>query len=113
MHDHGRLHPHHRDERVAPLGARRRATALAVLCLCALTAGLDMTITNVALPFIARDLDAPTNELQWTVDAYNIVLAGTLVPMVGVQAPVIVHAPTLSRPRRQGHGAPARIRDPA
>jgi EmrB/QacA subfamily drug resistance transporter len=58
---------------------RRRATALAVLCLCALTAGLDMTITNVALPFIARDLDAPTNELQWTVDAYNIVLAGTLV----------------------------------
>jgi EmrB/QacA subfamily drug resistance transporter len=61
------------------MGARRRATALAVLCLCALTAGLDMTITNVALPFIARDLDAPTNELQWTVDAYNIVLAGTLV----------------------------------
>jgi MFS family permease len=61
------------------MGARRRATALAVLCLCALTAGLDMTITNVALPFIARDLDAPTNELQWTVDAYNIVLAGALV----------------------------------
>jgi EmrB/QacA subfamily drug resistance transporter len=61
------------------MGARRRATALAVLCLCALTAGLDMTITNVALPFIARDLDAPTNELQWTVDAYNIVLAGMLV----------------------------------
>ncbi len=79
MHDHGRLHPHHRDEPVAPLGARRRATALAVLCLCALTAGLDMTITNVALPFIARDLDAPTNELQWTVNAYNIVLASMLV----------------------------------
>ncbi|MGE0027745.1 MAG: MFS transporter [Thermoleophilia bacterium] len=79
MHDHGRLHHHHRDEPVPRIGARRRATALAVLCLCALTAGLDMTITNVALPFIARDLDAPTNELQWTVDAYNIVLAGTLV----------------------------------
>ncbi len=79
MHDHGRLHHHHRDEAVPQIGARRRATALAVLCLCALTAGLDMTITNVALPFIARDLDAPTNELQWTVDAYNIVLAGTLV----------------------------------
>ena len=38
-----------------------------------------MTITNVALPFIARDLNAPTNELQWTVYAYNIVLAGVLV----------------------------------
>jgi EmrB/QacA subfamily drug resistance transporter len=79
VHDHGRLHPHHRDERRSPPRAGRRATALAILCLCALTAGVDMTITNVALPSIARDLDAPTNELQWIVDAYNIVLAGTLV----------------------------------
>jgi EmrB/QacA subfamily drug resistance transporter len=33
----------------------------------------------VALPSIGRALDAPTNELQWTIDAYNIVLAGLLV----------------------------------
>ncbi len=38
-----------------------------------------MTITNVALPFIGHALEAPTDELQWTVDAYNIVLAGLLV----------------------------------
>lgn len=56
-----------------------RTVALVVLCGCALVAGVDMTITNVALPFIGRALDAPTNELQWTVDAYNIVLAGLLV----------------------------------
>lgn len=79
MHDHGRLHMHHHEVSASPMSPARRATALAILCLCALTAGLDMTITNVALPFIARDLDAPTNELQWTVDAYNIVLAGVLV----------------------------------
>jgi DHA2 family multidrug resistance protein-like MFS transporter len=80
VHDHGRLHPAHRDhETVAPVEGARRTVALAVLCLCALTAGVDMTITNVALPFIGRSLDAPTNELQWTVDAYNIVLAGLLV----------------------------------
>ncbi len=38
-----------------------------------------MTITNVALPFIGHALEAPTDELQWTVDAYNIVVAGLLV----------------------------------
>ena len=79
MHDHGRLHSHH-DEPVTvqPIG-RRRSIALGILCLCALTAGLDMTIANVALPSIGRALDAPTNELQWTIDSYNIVLAGMLV----------------------------------
>jgi EmrB/QacA subfamily drug resistance transporter len=78
VHDHGRLHPHHREPAAAPY-AGRRTLALGILCLCALTAGIDLTITNVALPAIGRALDAPTNELQWTVDAYNIVLAGMLV----------------------------------
>jgi DHA2 family multidrug resistance protein-like MFS transporter len=78
--DLGRLHPHHpHDPDVVPASSRARTIALATLCLCALTAGVDMTITNVALPFIGRSLDAPTNELQWTVDAYNIVMAGLLV----------------------------------
>jgi len=53
--------------------------ALGILCLCSLTAGVDLTITNVALPAIGKALDAGTNELQWTIDAYNIVLAGMLV----------------------------------
>jgi len=58
---------------------RSRTIALWILCLCALTTGIDMTITNVALPFIGTALDASINELQWTVDAYNIMLAGLLV----------------------------------
>jgi MFS transporter, DHA2 family, multidrug resistance protein len=78
--DHGRLHRHHHEPPTdTAIGGRSRAVALAVLCLCALTTAVDMTITNVALPFIGHDLDAPTNELQWVVDAYNIVLAGLLV----------------------------------
>jgi MFS family permease len=78
--DHGRLHPHHRAQPLdVPLTETQRVIALGILCLCALTTGIDMTITNVALPFIGRALDAPTNELQWTVDAYNITLAGLLV----------------------------------
>ncbi len=79
MHDHGRLHAHHHEPLAAQPSGRQRSLALGILCLCALTAGLDMTITNVAVPSIGRALDAPINELQWTIDAYNIVLAGMLV----------------------------------
>jgi DHA2 family multidrug resistance protein-like MFS transporter len=63
----------------AVTSARARRVALVVLCLCALTTGLDMTIVNLALPFISRELDASISELQWVIDAYNIVLAGLLV----------------------------------
>jgi EmrB/QacA subfamily drug resistance transporter len=81
-HDASRLHPHHADEPpvdgTAPSG-RARTIALAVLCLCALTTAVDITITNVALPFIGHELDATTSDLQWVIDSYNIVLAGLLV----------------------------------
>ncbi|MGY1619628.1 MFS transporter [Geodermatophilus sp. SYSU D00691] len=79
MHGHGRLHPDHREPEGTSISPGRRSVALGILCLCALTAGVDLTITNVALPAIGRALDAGTDELQWTVDAYNIVLAGMLV----------------------------------
>ena len=80
MDHHGRLHHSHREPPPnPPITGRRRTVALSILCFCAFTTGIDLTITNIALPFIGRALDAPTNELQWTVDAYNIVLAGLLV----------------------------------
>jgi EmrB/QacA subfamily drug resistance transporter len=78
VHDASRLHPSHEDD-VIRLEPRRRAIALSVLCLCALTTAIDITITNVALPFIGQDLDASVAGLQLVVDAYNIVLAGLLV----------------------------------
>jgi EmrB/QacA subfamily drug resistance transporter len=78
LHDAARLHRHHREPRTVT-GARRRTVALVVLCLCALTTGVDVTITNVALPSIGEELGAGTNGLQWVVDSYNIVLAGLLV----------------------------------
>jgi MFS transporter, DHA2 family, multidrug resistance protein len=79
VHDHGRLHHKHREPGGTAVSARGRSVALGVLCLCSLTAGVDLTITNVALPAIGKAFDAGTNELQWTIDAYNIVLAGMLV----------------------------------
>ena len=40
---------------------------------------LDSTVINVALPDIARDLDATTAGLQWVVNAYLLVLASFVV----------------------------------
>jgi DHA2 family multidrug resistance protein-like MFS transporter len=78
--DQGRLHPHHREPpTTSSIAGRQRTVALVILCGCGLIAGVDMTITNVALPFIGRALNAHTNQLQWTVDAFNIVIAGLLV----------------------------------
>jgi EmrB/QacA subfamily drug resistance transporter len=44
-----------------------------------LIVGLDNTIVNVALPSIAHDLHAPITGLQWTIDAYTLVLASLLM----------------------------------
>jgi EmrB/QacA subfamily drug resistance transporter len=44
-----------------------------------LVVGMDNTIVNVALPAIRRDLHASLSGLQWTVDAYLLVLASLLM----------------------------------
>lgn len=40
---------------------------------------LDNTIVNVALPTLQEDLDATTSQLQWVVDAYSVLFAGSLL----------------------------------
>jgi EmrB/QacA subfamily drug resistance transporter len=40
---------------------------------------LDVTVVNVALPEIQRDLDAGFTELQWVIDAYALTLAAALL----------------------------------
>ena len=44
-----------------------------------LIVGLDNTIVNVALPSIRRELGASVSNLQWTIDAYTLVLASFLM----------------------------------
>ncbi|GAA2350667.1 MFS transporter [Dactylosporangium salmoneum] len=44
-----------------------------------LIVGLDNTIVNIAVPAIGHDLDAPLSGLQWTIDAYTLVLASLLL----------------------------------
>lgn len=44
-----------------------------------LIVSLDNTVLNVALPAMERDLHADTSGLQWTIDAYTLVLASLLM----------------------------------
>jgi EmrB/QacA subfamily drug resistance transporter len=57
----------------------RRMLILAICCLSLLIVGLDATIVNVALPSIQRDLHTSVSGLQWTIDAYTLVLASFLL----------------------------------
>jgi len=61
------------------LSYRRRMLVLATCCLSLLIVGLDSTIVNVALPSIQLELHAPVSGLQWTIDAYTLVLASFLM----------------------------------
>jgi EmrB/QacA subfamily drug resistance transporter len=58
--------------------ARKRVTLLA-LCLAAYIISLDVTIVNVALPSLVRQAGATTTDLQWVVDAYNLVFAALVL----------------------------------
>ncbi|MEU1157195.1 MFS transporter, partial [Streptomyces sp. NPDC005918] len=52
---------------------------LAICCMSMLIVSLDNTILNIALPAIQRDLHTSVSGLQWTVDAYTLVLAALLM----------------------------------
>jgi EmrB/QacA subfamily drug resistance transporter len=58
---------------------RSRWVALIVLCVGMLMIILDMTIVNVALPSIQRDLGFSQTNLAWVVNAYLITFGGLLL----------------------------------
>jgi len=52
---------------------------LATCCMSLFIVSLDSTVVNVALPTMRRDLDAGVSGMQWTIDAYTLVLASLLM----------------------------------
>src|SRR4051812_40168737 len=52
---------------------------LVAVCLGIFILLLDITIVNVALADIQRDLDASLSDLQWVIDAYALSLAALLL----------------------------------
>ncbi|MGH3399834.1 MAG: MFS transporter [Streptosporangiaceae bacterium] len=61
------------------LSHRRRLLVLAICCASIIVVVMDISIVNVALPTIHRDLHTSESGLQWTIDAYTLVLASFLV----------------------------------
>ena len=61
------------------MSRQRRYLVLAICCMSLFLVGMDATIVNVALPSIGRDFHAPVSGLQWTVDAYLLVVASLLM----------------------------------
>ncbi|WP_103353704.1 MFS transporter [Amycolatopsis sp. CA-128772] len=57
----------------------RPGLVLAICCASIVVVVMDISIVTVALPAIRRDLGASVSGLQWTVDAYTLVLAAFLV----------------------------------
>ncbi|MFB7053659.1 MFS transporter [Streptomyces vinaceus] len=61
------------------LSRRRRMLVLAICCMSLLIVSLDVTVLNVALPSMRRELHASVSGMQWTLDAYTLVLASLLM----------------------------------
>lgn len=71
--------PHHDSEpEIDPAVFQRRWLILAVLCMSLMIVIIGNTSLNVALPTLARELDASTSALQWMVDSYALIFAGLL-----------------------------------
>jgi EmrB/QacA subfamily drug resistance transporter len=52
---------------------------LAICCMSLFIVGLDVTVVNVALPSIERELHASVSGLQWVIASYSLVIAGLLI----------------------------------
>src|SRR6202167_676087 len=62
-----------------PPGSRTRWLGAAVLIAGALMDMIDLTIVNVALPTIRRDLQASATQLEWVVSGYMLAFAAALI----------------------------------
>lgn len=63
----------------APTSTHRRALVLVMVTAGYFLVLLDLTVVNVALPTIGRNLGASVSDQQWVIDAYTITLASLLL----------------------------------
>src|SRR3954464_13575262 len=57
----------------------RKWRVLTVVCVAVFMLLLDITVVNVALPDIDKELSTSFTDLQWVVDAYALTLAATML----------------------------------
>ncbi len=59
----------------------REWTGLAVIALPCFVYAMDMTVLNLALPAISRELRPTASQLLWIIDIYSFLVAGFLITM--------------------------------
>ena len=97
--------------RIPTAGSEHRSLALFALTLGVFLVTLNVTVVIVTLPDIQRSLHARTDELEWVIDAYNLVGASLLLIGRLLRRPVRAQARPLHRLRRvRGRRAPVRAR---
>ena len=57
----------------------RKWRALSIVCVAVFMLLLDITVVNVALPDIQKELHTSFTDLQWVVDAYTLLLAACML----------------------------------
>jgi EmrB/QacA subfamily drug resistance transporter len=67
------------DSATAEPARGRSVLIVAICCISVFMVGLDNTIVNVALPAIHRSMHASLSGLQWTIDAYTLVISSLLM----------------------------------
>ncbi|MEW2354097.1 MFS transporter [Spirillospora sp. NPDC029432] len=71
--------PAGRASAAAGAGSARRWAATVAVCLGVLLIGVDGTVLTVAIPDLQRDLAPSTAQVQWIVDGFAVVMAGTVL----------------------------------
>jgi DHA2 family methylenomycin A resistance protein-like MFS transporter len=79
LRDRPTCHPSDAPSTANPRGRGRAAVALISVCLGFFVIQLDVTIVNVALPAIQREIGGSLAGLQWVVDAYTLALASIML----------------------------------
>ena len=72
------LHDTAADRRKA---TRREWIGLAVVALPCLVYAMDLTVLNLALPVLSRELQPSSAQLLWILDIYGFFVAGFLITM--------------------------------
>jgi EmrB/QacA subfamily drug resistance transporter len=61
------------------MGLVRRWAATVTVCLGLFLTGIDATVLNIAIPDLQRDLRPSAAEVQWIIDGFALVMAGTVL----------------------------------
>ncbi|HTF28045.1 MAG TPA: MFS transporter [Flavitalea sp.] len=64
-----------------PRAGRREWIGLAVIALPCMLYSMDLTVLNLALPHLSKDLKPSSSELLWIIDIYGFMVAGFLITM--------------------------------